>query len=155
MNRQSPIFALESFLPYRLARIAEHVSREFSTVYLERYGLSRAEWRCLATLGQFGAVTATDIAAHSAMHKTKVSRAIAGLDRRGWIIRAADNQDRRMEHLSLTDAGGGAYEDIVPLARNFERDLRVEIGGRAAHLLAGVDAVERHFGLPPFLERDK
>ena len=155
MDRQSPNFALETFLPYRLARIAEQVSQDFSTVYRERFGLTRAEWRCLATLGQFGAVTATEIAAHSAMHKTKVSRAIAELDGRGWIVREADGRDRRVEHLSLTDTGRKTFEDIVPLARDFERDLQADIGDRqAACLIAGLDAVERHFGLPPHQARE-
>ena len=150
MTNQAGTFALEAFLPYRLIRIAEQVSQDFSGIYRRRYGLSRAEWRCLATLGQFDTVTATEIAGHSAMHKTKVSRAIAELDRRGWIMREADSQDRRVEHLRLTEAGRQAFENIVPLARDFERGLQTEIGHKqAAQLLAGLDAMERYFRLPP------
>ncbi|TIP68974.1 MAG: MarR family transcriptional regulator, partial [Mesorhizobium sp.] len=43
---------LESFLPYRLYRLADAVSREFSRVYKDRHGLTRPEWRTLAGLGQ-------------------------------------------------------------------------------------------------------
>ena len=71
---------LESFLPYRLNRIADVVSRRFAAVYRERHGLTRPEWRALATIGQFGTVTASRIVEHSAMHKTKVSRAVAALN---------------------------------------------------------------------------
>lgn len=150
MTHQAGTFALEAFLPYRLVRIAEQVSQDFSAIYRKRYGLSRAEWRCLAALGQFDTITATEIASHSTMHKTKVSRAIAELDRRGWIFREADAQDRRVENLSLTESGRCAFDDIVPLAKSFERELQAEIGDKqAAQLLAGLDAVERHFRLPP------
>ncbi len=150
MTDQAGTFALEAFLPYRLMRIAEQVSEDFAAIYREQFGLRRAEWRCLATLGQFETATATEISSHSSMHKTKVSRAVAELDRRGWICREADNQDRRIEHLTLTNAGRRAFEEIVPLARNFERKLRSEIGDRqAAQLLAGLDAVEKHFQLTP------
>ena len=76
------ILALESFLPYRLNRLADAVSREFSRIYRDRYGLTRPEWRLLATLGQYGTMTATAVGAHSAMHKTKVSRAVAALEKR-------------------------------------------------------------------------
>ena len=153
MTDKAGTFALETFLPYRLMRIAEQVSEDFSSIYQDHLGLSRAEWRCLATLGQFATVTATEIATHSSMHKTKVSRAVAALDRRGWIRRDADKQDRRLEHLTLTKAGRGAFEEIVPLARNFERRLQAEIGAaQAAQLLAGLDAVEKHFRLPPHQE---
>ncbi len=70
MQESADIFALESFLPYRLMRIAERVSQDFATIYREKYSLSRSEWRCLATLGQFGKVTAKQIGAHSAIDKT-------------------------------------------------------------------------------------
>jgi len=128
------ILLLESFLPYRLNRLAEAVSRDFSAIYRERYGLTRPEWRLLATLGQFQAMTATAVGAHSAMHKTKVSRAVASLEKRGWLRRTADEADRRTEHLSLTKQGAAAYRDLVPLAEAFEADMlaRMKAQQRAA-----------------------
>jgi DNA-binding MarR family transcriptional regulator len=114
------ILLLDDFLPYRLNRLADAVSREFAVIYRERYGLTRPEWRTLATLGQFGTMTATAVGQHSAMHKTKVSRAVAGLERRKWLARKADAADRRIEHLTLTAAGMKTYRALVPLAREFE-----------------------------------
>ncbi|MCV0395505.1 MAG: MarR family transcriptional regulator [Rhizobiaceae bacterium] len=114
---------LESFLPYRLNRLADAVSRDFARIYRERYGLTRPEWRLLATLGQYGRMTATEIGRHSAMHKTKVSRAVAALEKRRWLTRQADEADRRLEHLQLTQAGADAYGDMVPFARAFEERL--------------------------------
>ena len=112
--------ALEDFLPYRLNRLAEAVSRDFSAIYRERHGLTRPEWRLLATLGQYGTMTATAVGAHSAMHKTKVSRAVSALEKRRWLTRAADEADRRVEILTLTKAGIAAYRDLVPLAKAYE-----------------------------------
>jgi DNA-binding MarR family transcriptional regulator len=117
------ILALESFLPYRLNRLADAVSREFSRIYRDRYGLTRPEWRLLATLGQYGTMTATAVGAHSAMHKTKVSRAVAALEKRRWLTRSADEGDRRVEHLALTTEGLRAYREMVPIAEAFERQL--------------------------------
>ncbi|WP_287263875.1 MarR family transcriptional regulator, partial [Mesorhizobium sp.] len=96
---------LESFLPYRLYRLADAVSREFSRVYKDRHGLTRPEWRTLAGLGQHGTMTATALGEQSAMHKTKISRAVAELERRRWLTRKPDEKDRRVEHLTLTNAG--------------------------------------------------
>lgn len=114
---------LEAFLPYRLNRLADAVSRGFSRIYRERHGLTRPEWRLLATLGQYGSMTATAIGAHSAMHKTKVSRAVSSLEERGWLRRVADEDDRRVEHLSLTRAGTATYRGLVPLANAYEQAL--------------------------------
>ena len=118
-----PILSLEDFLPYRLNRIAEAVSRDFSKLYRDRYGLTRPEWRVLATLGEFPTMTATEISTHSSMHKTKVSRAVAELERRGWLTRKADGGDRRIEHLALTKAGRKVYREMVPIAKAFEKRL--------------------------------
>jgi DNA-binding MarR family transcriptional regulator len=120
---EQQILELETFLPYRLNRLAEAVSREFSKIYRDRFGLTRPEWRTLATLGAFGTMTATTIGEHSSMHKTKVSRAVAELERRKWLTRTGDAADRRVEHLALTKAGRGVYLELVPLAKAFERSL--------------------------------
>lgn len=135
--------ALEGFLPYRLARAAEIISRQFATLYRERHGLTRPEWRTLATIGQFNRITATEIGAHSSMHKTKVSRAIRALEERKWITRQVDQTDRRVEHIELTREGRTQYRDLVTLARSYEARL-VEMLGEtgAAELEAGISAIE-------------
>lgn len=126
--------ALEGFLPYRLNRLADAVSREFQKIYKQRHGLTRPEWRTLATLGQFGTMTATAIGGHSSMHKTKVSRAVAELERRKWLERTVAPEDRRVEHLRLTRAGAKVYREMVPLAHNFENAIldRISATERAA-----------------------
>jgi DNA-binding MarR family transcriptional regulator len=138
---------LESFLPYRLYRLADAVSREFSAIYKERHGLTRPEWRTLAGLGQRGTMTATELGEQSAMHKTKVSRAVAELERRRWLARRPDDADRRVEHLMLTKAGLAAYREMVPLAKAFERELlaRLSTEERAA-IVSGVTALEAALG---------
>lgn len=117
------ILALERFLPYRLNRLADAVSRDFARIYKERFGLTRPEWRVLAALGEIGTMTATEVGRHSSQHKTKVSRAVAALEKRRWLIRAADETDRRVEQLTLTKAGHEAYRELVPHARAFDVEL--------------------------------
>lgn len=114
---------LEEFLPYRLNQLASEVSQSLAQAYGEAFGISVPEWRILATLGQFGMVTARDIGTHSRMHKTMVSRAVATLERRGLIVREANQADLREAFLSLTPEGKALYRKIVPLARGFAADL--------------------------------
>ncbi|ESX60025.1 MarR family transcriptional regulator [Mesorhizobium sp. LSHC422A00] len=144
---QMEILELESFLPYRLYRLADAVSREFSKIYRDRHGLTRPEWRTLSGLGQRGTMTATALGEQSAMHKTKVSRAVAELERRRWLTRTPDENDRRVDHLALTKAGLTAYQEMVPLARAFERELleRLSTEERTA-IVSGVAALEGALG---------
>ena len=137
------ILDLEDFLPYRLYRLADAVSREFAGIYKDSHGLTRPEWRTLSGLGQHGTMTATALGEQSAMHKTKVSRAVAELERRRWLIRTPDENDRRIEHLTLTKAGLAAYHEMVPSAKAFERNLlaRLNPAERVA-VVSGVTALE-------------
>ena len=135
---------LETFLPYRLNRLADAVSRDFSLIYRDRHGMTRPEWRLLATLGQYGTMTATQIGRHSAMHKTKVSRAVSALEKRNWLKREAHDEDRRLEHLALTRAGETVYRELVPLAKAFEgRMLAAMTAQDREALLKGIAALER------------
>jgi len=112
---------LEEFLPYRLNVVANLVSQALSRVYAERYGIGVPEWRVLVTLGQLGVMTGKAIGAHSHMHKTKVSRAVAELEKRRLVTRRANRSDLRESFLSLTPAGRAIYEDLAPIAIEFTR----------------------------------
>ncbi|MGH6725944.1 MAG: MarR family winged helix-turn-helix transcriptional regulator [Pseudolabrys sp.] len=114
---------LEEFLPYRLNVCAILVSKALSRIYAERYKIGVPEWRVLVTLGQFGMMTAKAIGLHSHMHKTKVSRAVALLERRKLVARRANRADLREAFLSLTAAGRDVYGELAPMAQNFARQL--------------------------------
>jgi len=114
---------LEQFLPYRLNVVASLVSQALSRIYAERYGIGVPEWRVMVTLGQYGMMTGKTIGAHSHMHKTKVSRAVALLEKRKLVARRANRADLREAFLTLTPAGRAMYEDLAPIALDFANRL--------------------------------
>ena len=114
---------LEQFLPYRLNVVAALTSQALSRTYAERYGIGVPEWRVLVTLGQYGVMTGKAIGTHTHMHKTKVSRAVALLEKRKLLGRRANRADKRELLLSLTPAGRAIYQDLAPVAAAFARRL--------------------------------
>jgi DNA-binding MarR family transcriptional regulator len=136
---------LEEFLPYRLNVLASLVSQALSRIYVERYGLGVPEWRVLVTLGQFGVMTGKAVGAHSHMHKTKVSRAVAELENRKLVARRTNRADLRESFLSLTAAGRAIYEELAPGALDFARRLAevVDPADRAAFERAMLRLTER------------
>ncbi len=74
----------------------------------------------VAQLGEFGKLTSRDIGELAQMHKTKVSRAVTELEKRGFVSRSENRQDRRESFVELTSAGKRVYDQIVPLALGFE-----------------------------------
>ena len=114
---------LDQFLPYRLNVCANSVSTALSAIYSARHKNSVPERRVLVTLGEFDLMTAKAIGIHSHMHKTKVSRAVAMLERRKLVTRRANRDDLREAFLSLTPAGRDIYNDLAPSALEFARQL--------------------------------
>lgn len=114
---------LEDFLPYQLMVVASLASQALSRVYARRYRVGNPEWRVLVTLGQYGVMTGKAVGAHSHMHKTKVSRAVALLEKRKLLTRRSNRADKREAFLSLTAAGREMYEEVAPHALDFARRL--------------------------------
>jgi DNA-binding MarR family transcriptional regulator len=139
---------LPTFVPFRLNRLAGAVSEHLAASYRARFALEVPEWRVIATVGQERDSTAQFIAASTRMHKTRVSRAIAQLIRRGLIERAASAHDRREMHLRLSAAGRRMYAQLVPLALAREQELLscMSAGERRA-FLAALSRLESHLTL--------
>src|SRR5438270_9665559 len=95
---------LEDFLPHRLNVLSSLVSQALTRVY-GRYGIGIPEWRVLVTLGENGIMTGKAVGAHTHMHKTKVSRAVAHLEQSRFLSRRPNCADLRESFFSLTAAG--------------------------------------------------
>lgn len=115
---QPALLKLEDFLPHRLNVLSSLVSQALTRVY-GRYGISIPEWRVLVTLGENGVMTGKAIGAHTHMHKTKVSRAVAQLEERKFVTRRPNRADLREFFLALTPAGRWIYEELAPSALQF------------------------------------
>jgi DNA-binding MarR family transcriptional regulator len=122
---------LQRFFPYRLAVLADAVSRAVADVYEQRFDLGRDEWRVLAALAQ-GPMKTGDVIAHTTLDKMQVSRAVARLEQHALMERETDEADRRARVLRLTPAGRALFRRIAPLAQ-----------AREAFLLEALDADER------------
>lgn len=121
-------FELDRFLPFRLLNVTEQISLQFAERYRRKYSMTRPEWRTFAILGEHEHITAKEIGRISHMHKTKVSRAIASLTKRGWLHRSRNDDDRRMEHLKLSAIGQRNYAKLIKEAHEFNSDIESKLG---------------------------
>jgi DNA-binding MarR family transcriptional regulator len=142
------LLRLSAFVPFRLNRLAAAVSEHLAAIYRERFALDVPEWRVIATVGQERGCTAQFIAASTRMHKTRVSRAIAHLIRRGLIERDASAQDRREMQLRLSGSGRRMYAQLVPLALAREEALLTCLStSERRAFLAALERLESHLRL--------
>lgn len=138
---------LQQFLPYRLAVLAESVSRTMAAVYRRRFDLSRDEWRLLAALSETGRIQAAEAAQITTLAKMQASRALRSLESRGLVARETDERDRRHVMVSLQPAGRALLRQVAPL-----------VLAREAWLLEALDEQERAVldrALDKLLERSR
>jgi DNA-binding MarR family transcriptional regulator len=125
---------LERFLPYRLSLLSNRVSQAIARDYERRFDLSVTEWRILAVLARFDALSAREVAERTAMDKVAVSRALMRLVGRGLVSRRWHGGDKRRSVLRLSARGWRVHDAVAPLALQHERDLltRLSVAERAA-----------------------
>lgn len=122
--RNEPVdFDLNAFLPYQLAVLAARVSREFSRLYSQEFGITIPEWRVIAHIAQAGTVSVREIHARVDMDKSRISRAAGRLEDAGLVRKSTATGDRRLVALSLTEDGWALYARIVPMAKAYETEV--------------------------------
>jgi DNA-binding MarR family transcriptional regulator len=89
----------------------------------ERFGLARAEFVILYSLGLFDGVTASEIAASTAFPKNTLSRAVNRIAELGLIARSEARADRRQQNLTLTPAGQAILDQAIPRFMALEEEM--------------------------------
>lgn len=125
---------LDSFFPYRLALLADAVSRSMAQVYAERFDLTREEWRVLAALAQESPLRTALVIERTTLDKVSVSRALQRMQAKDLIERETDADDARGHVIRLRPAGRALFRRIVPMVQAREQFLldALDPGERAA-----------------------
>ena len=134
MPGPSQALELEDFLPYRLSVLAQLVSESLHDLYAGPFGLTVTQWRVMAALGRFAPLTASDVGQRIVMDKVAVSRAVAGLIKRGLVERATNKADRRRASLRLSSRGRAMHGRIVPIALAYEAKLYQALNAEEARV---------------------
>lgn len=122
-KEQETTLELDSFLPYLVVNLGKRLSSGLASTYQQDYELSVHQWRVLANLKASGKLTAKEVGEETRMDKVKVSRALTGLEERGWIKREPHPTDQRAQLVSLTAQGSRAVSNIIPRALEWEKNL--------------------------------
>lgn len=125
----------------------------------ERFGLSRAEFVVMYSLGLMNGVTASEIAASTAFPKNTLSRAVNRIARLGLIERMEGQRDRRQQKLNLTAAGMAVLDEAMPRFAALETEMLaplslVEQETLSALMAKVVLAMFDNSGLPHMTARD-
>jgi len=136
----------------RLTRVGAHLARRQDAVF-GRFGLGRGEVGALSALRVSGPpyrLSPTHLAKGLMLSSAGITSRIDRLERRGFVRRLADPNDRRGVMVELTDEGLGAVDSAVAaltvsdrqLLERLEPDEIAELESILRKLLGGLELPE-------------
>ncbi|MEG1734029.1 MAG: MarR family transcriptional regulator [Comamonas sp.] len=88
-----------------------------------RFGLTRREWGVMATVAMNEGLLSSELAERALLDRVRTSRALGGLEDKGWVQRKPLPGDRRRIAIYLTDEGRRMYGLILPEMAKIHLDL--------------------------------
>lgn len=82
---------------------------------LRPHDLTYSQWQVLSLVGKSAPAPTTQRQIQSCLRveSATLTGVIDGLVRRGWLVRRENAEDRRVNELTLTDAGRAVYEELA------------------------------------------
>jgi DNA-binding MarR family transcriptional regulator len=117
---------------------ARMAARSLTRVYdraLEPAGIRTSQFSILARLLEEGPLSVSHLAGRLAMDRTTLARDLRPLERRG-LVSVSVGADRRVRMAELTPAGNRLVDEVRPLWKQVQRDVRSQLGtDRVARLM--------------------
>ncbi|GAB6062769.1 MarR family winged helix-turn-helix transcriptional regulator [Deferrisoma palaeochoriense] len=111
MGRPDPSLPLGAFV--KLMRAAAAVSARVHEP-LAAEGLTPSQFGVLEALYHKGPLCRRDLAAKILKTGGNITQVVDHLERRGWVVRRRDHEDRRIVTVHLTDEGRSVIERVYP-----------------------------------------
>jgi MarR family transcriptional regulator, organic hydroperoxide resistance regulator len=127
-------YSLENALPYLLNRTGVRIGDAFSNE-LEKFNITLPMWRVLASLLHEDGQRMTQLAEHTSIDVSTLSRLVANIEKKGLLNRTPSEEDRRSVTVHLTKAGRNTAVQVAPLADLYERIALANISADEAVML--------------------
>lgn len=124
-----------------LGYLISDAARLMRTVFdrrVRRLGLTRAQWLVLARLHRHPGASQSDLADMMEVEKASAGRMVDRLERKGWIERRSDPDDRRINRLYLTPDAERISKRMRSVADGTVNDALSDLSGPQADQLAAL-----------------
>ena len=138
--------SVQRAIPYLLHRAAAQ-SHRIATARLAPVGLEGKHIGILCVLCDVGAYPQGVIATTLGIDRTTMVALVDDLERRGWVERRRDLDDRRRAIVSVTDAGRRGRDQMLALVQGCEDDLLGPLDASERETLRGL--LQRVVGAGP------
>jgi DNA-binding MarR family transcriptional regulator len=135
MPLHAPPRTLDDLLLYRTSRLLSVAGSMVIRLCEGRFGITRREWRLIATLAGHGALGSSQLAEHAQLDRARTSRAVSSLVDKGLVSREQPAGDRRHVLLRLTARGTKLHAELYPLVCAINTELLGALDTAEAALL--------------------
>jgi len=122
----------------QINRIAAALELAVEPIYADA-GVSATEVQLLVPLRYSTEQTAIRIAEQLGMTRAGVSKALSGLERRGFVERLSNPSDRRSAFVRLTDSGRAVIDEVFPKEIRAHAVLLEALGGERRRILSSLN----------------
>ncbi|SEA19035.1 DNA-binding transcriptional regulator, MarR family [Variovorax sp. YR216] len=128
----APRRPLDDLLLYRLSRLLSVAGSMVIRICEGRFGITRREWRLIATLASHGELSSSGLAEHAQLDRARTSKAVGSLVDKELVARSHPAGDRRQVLLCLTERGRDLYDELFPLVTRINAELLGALDADAA-----------------------
>ncbi len=107
----------DDYLTYRVGMLSGEFNRSISKYYSRHFGLTLAEGRVMARLGNAGPLSYGEICENLLLDGAQISRAAASLVERGYIQKGNDPKDARRAIFEVTEDGRAIADEVIRIGR--------------------------------------
>src|SRR5262245_2999954 len=135
---------LPDYLPYLVNRVGAALVLRFTEEALARHDLTIAMWRVLVALADRGPQRQIDLSGLTSVDVSTLSRLVTRLVRARLVTRSRSTNSNREVTFGLTPAAGKLIAQLIPIARQLERDATA--GLSVAELRTTKETLRRMYG---------
>ena len=140
------MYRFTNSLPYLLNRVGVRMGELFANE-LASERMTIPMYRVLAALSEMKDQRLTDLCGLTTVEMTTLSRLIATMEKRGWVIRRRPADNLRTVQISLTTAGHALAKRLMPRAAYYEQVAMRGLGdGEVARLKCTLGKVFDNLG---------
>ncbi len=119
---------VDELLNYRLASLLANSGAMTTRLCEGRYGITRREWRLVALLADYGAMSPSVLAERAHLERARVSRLVTDLVGKKLVLRVHASSDRRRASLELTTRGRQLHRELFPQSVQFHQMVLAVLG---------------------------
>ncbi|MGX9351503.1 homoprotocatechuate degradation operon regulator HpaR [Shimia sp. W99] len=127
MTVETNIPATSQSLPIALLRAREKVMGPIRNMLADA-GVTEQQWRVLRVLMEEGPLDPTSIAERAVLLLPSLTRILQKLEEKGLVTRTRDDNDRRRQVITVTEAGHALIAQNMPASQRQMARLREELG---------------------------